>query len=98
MDRNAIVEGESGKNRAFDHGWVFPAFVASHPCDRKKSQGWGTELLRLLVEEDDEAELRRGYLGGHVNAHLTCLHNVLPAGAGALDREVVAFGARGDLH
>src|SRR5271157_2114653 len=23
---------------------LYPAIVVSHPCDRKKSQGWGTEL------------------------------------------------------
>jgi hypothetical protein len=23
---------------------LFPALVVSHPCDRKKAQGWGTEF------------------------------------------------------
>ena len=30
-------------------GILYPAMVVSHPCDRKKSQGWGTELRGTAI-------------------------------------------------
>ena len=39
----------------------------------------------------------RGDFGGNVDPHLAALHDVLPARAGTMDGEVVAFNAGGDL-
>jgi hypothetical protein len=34
-----------------DPEMLYPAMVVSDPCDRKKSQGWGTELWGRAIME-----------------------------------------------
>ena len=57
----------------------------------RSTRGW------LFVEQDNQAELGGGNLGGNIHAHLAGLHDVFPAGAGALYRKVLALHAGGDL-
>ena len=47
---------------------------------------------------DDEADFGVGDFGGDVEAYLSWPDDALPAGAGAIDGEVLGFDAGGDLN
>ena len=60
---------------------------------------YGTYQSReLFIDQDDQAELRRGDFGWHVDADLARLQDVIPAWAAAVDGKVLAFDSGGDLR